>query len=320
MNELALKSRIEGMIWGQFIGDALCLGTHWIYNLEDLKTFYPDIKGFEAPRPGHVHEAKKPGDFTHYGDAALLLLESIAECQGLDVVDFGKRFVDHFHSAEYSGYLDSATRGTLEKARLDSEGKPESDFEFQAGADDDQLATATSLAPVVACYHHSPDLDQQVEKITRVRQNHPRSIAYMKVHARILVELLSGTDLHSAVHRIEEAAGRDPEFGDELKLRFRDVFARKHLETAEATAQLGQSCPLKNSFPSALVAAIQTPDDFEGTLLRILAAGGDNAGRAAMAGAWLGAHLGAEAIPQTLREKLSHYDRIKSSIEALPEL
>jgi len=139
----------------------------------------------------------------------------------------------------------------------------------------------------------------------------------MQVHARILVELLSGTDLHSAVHRVQETAVKDPGFGPELALRFRDVFERKHLSTTEATAQLGQSCPLKNSFPSALVAVIQTPDDFEGTLLRILAAGGDNAGRAAMAGAWLGAHLGFEAIPKSLSGKLRHKDRIQTALESL---
>jgi len=317
MTNPTTQSRVEGMIWGQFIGDAMCMGTHWIYNLADLQAFYPNIKGFETPRPGHYHEGKQPGDFTHYGEAALLLLESIAERGGLDTADYGKRFVAHFSSAEYSGYLDSATRGTLENVRLDTNKEPLPDFDFQSGADDDQLATATSLAPIIARYHAATDLAEQVTRATRVRQNHPRSIFYMQIHAQILVELLSGTDLHSAVHRVQETTAKDPEFGSELALRFRNVFERKHLSTTEATAQLGQSCPLKNSFPSALVAVVQTPDDFEGTLLRILAAGGDNAGRAAMAGAWLGAHLGLEAIQKSLCEKLRHKDRIQTALEPL---
>jgi ADP-ribosyl-[dinitrogen reductase] hydrolase len=317
MGTLTTKDRIEGMIWGQFIGDALCMGTHWIYNLEDLKTFYPDLQGFERPRPGHYHYGKEPGDFTHYGEAALLLLESIAAEKGLDVADYGRRFVAHFSSPDYTGYLDSATRGTLENARLDEHRNPPPDFAFQSGADDDQLATATSLAPVVALYHDKPDLDEQVERVTRVRQNHPRSLAYMRVHAGILRELLSGTDLHSAVHRIEEEAGKDLQFGPELNLRLRTVFESKHLDTAKATAQIGQSCPLKNSFPAALVAVIQTPDDFAGTLLRILASGGDNAGRAAMAGAWLGAHLGLPAIPQAFCQKIRQRERIQAALSAL---
>lgn len=293
------------------------MGTHWIYNLEDLKTFYPEVKGFEDPRPGHYHEGKKAGDFTHYGEAALLLLESVAESDGLDVAEFGRRFLQHFASSSYSGYLDSSTRGTIENAKLDADGQPPADFSFQAGADDDQLATATSLTPVVARYHDAPDLLEQVARATRVRQNHPRSVAYMRTYAQILAELLSGTDMHSAIHRVEESAAKDPAFGEELAKRFRDVFERKHLSTTEATARLGQSCPLKNSFPSALVAVVQTPDDFEGTLLRICAAGGDNAGRGAMAGAMLGAYLGGSAIPESLRDRLVHKDRIGAALESL---
>ncbi len=317
MNYPTLDSRLEAMIWGQFLGDALCLGTHWIYNLEDLNAFYPELRGFEKPRPGHYHHGKEPGDFTHYGEAALLLLESVAECQGLDVTDFGRRFVSTFGSTQYHGYLDSATRGTLEKVPRDADGRVSADFAFQNGADDDQLATATSLAPVVAFYHQSAELDEQITRLTRVRQNHPRSIAYMKLHGRLLARLLAGVDLHSAVHQVQEDVSKDSDFGNELAIRFKEVFAKKHLTTIEATAQLGQSCPLKNSFPSALVAVIQTPDDFEGTLRRILAAGGDNAGRAAMAGAWLGAHLGMEKVPSAWCEKLRHRERIHTAIDKI---
>ena len=311
------RDRVEGMIWGQFLGDAMCLGTHWIYNLEDLKTFYPDLKGFEQPRVGHYHAGKKPGELTHYGEAALVLLESVAENGGLDIADYGQRFFRHFASPDYRGYLDSATRGTIENAKLDAAGLPPENFNYQAGADDDQLATATSLAPVVARYWNSSDLAQQVERVTRVRQNHPRSVAYMQVYAQILAELLAGTDLHSAIHRVQESAGKNPAFGDELALRFKDVFERKHLSTTEATAQLGQSCPLKNNFPSALLAVVQTPDDFAETLLRVLAAGGDNAGRAAIAGAMLGAHLGCRAIPDSLRQQLVAKDRIAKAVSLI---
>jgi len=45
---MELCDRLSAMIWGQFVGDALCLGTHWIHNLEDLRSQYPDLQGFEA--------------------------------------------------------------------------------------------------------------------------------------------------------------------------------------------------------------------------------------------------------------------------------
>lgn len=315
--QITTQARIEGMLWGALIGDAYCLGSHWIYNLEDLKASYPELSGFERPRPGHYHEGKEPGDFTHYGEAALLLLESVAAKGRLQVHDFGTRFVRHFGGPDYRGYLDAATRGMLENAKLDADRQPSPNFDFQCGADDDQLATATSLAPVVARYHEDSEMNERVADLTRVRQNHPRSIAYAQTLAEILKRLLAGTDLHSAVHQAQESAAKHPVFGEELALRFAAVFERKHLDTTLATAQLGQSCPLKNSFPAALLAAIQTPDDFSGTLHRIAAAGGDNAGRAAIAGALLGAHLGIEAIPETFRQRLRAAPRIEAAIRNL---
>ena len=61
-------SSLEGAIWGQFVGDAAGLGTHWIYDLDDLAVQFPSgIQGFETPRKGHYHEGKQAGDQTHYG-------------------------------------------------------------------------------------------------------------------------------------------------------------------------------------------------------------------------------------------------------------
>jgi len=75
-----IDDRIRGAIWGQFIGDAFCLGSHWIYDLTELARRFPrGLKGFETPAAGHYHFGKKSGDLTHYGDGALLQLQSLAE-------------------------------------------------------------------------------------------------------------------------------------------------------------------------------------------------------------------------------------------------
>ncbi len=308
------------MIWGALVADAAALGTHWIYNLEDLKAKYPDgIKGFEAPLPGHYHAGKQPGDQTHYGDAALVLLETVAQSGSFDPVAFGESFVTRMDPQNYSGYLDSATRGTLETYRQWAETHPGEAFDFQQGADDDQLASITSIAPVVALTLSDPQWVDTLTAATRVRQNNARAVAYVITHARILRELLQGIDLHSALHRVEEEAAKDPNFGLELKRRFSDAFARKHLSPEEATGQLGQSCPLISSFPSALAVAIQNPEDFADTILRVIRSGGDNAGRAAIVGAWLGASLGQDAIPAAWIERLSAKERISKAISTLQQ-
>jgi len=306
------------MVWGALVGDAAALGAHWIYNLEDLRAKFPEgIGGFEAPAKGHYHDGKRPGDFTHYGDAALILLESLAEMGRLDVADFGERFLKTMAPGAYGGYIDAATRGTVEAYRDWRESRPDEPFDYQQGADDDQMATITSLPPLLALYGRSDGLSERVEELCRARQNNARAIAYCQAHAEILRELLDGTDLHSALHRVEERVAKMPRFGSELRRRFSDAFARKSLSVERATGELGQSCPLLCSFPSALVAAIREPEDYRSCILSVIRAGGDSAGRAAVAGAWLGASLGLGGVPAEWRERLAAAGRIERAVEQL---
>jgi len=316
--EPTLGQRLRGAVWGQFVGDAYCLGCHWIYNLSELDRTFPEgISGFEIPAEGHYHEGKRSGDATHYGDAALLLLESVVEKKGVDVADFGSRFTERMAPPQYTGYVDGATRGTLENMLSFEEGEPGEPFDFQQGADDDQLATATSLAPVVVLHLHDEDLLDLVERVTRVRQNNDRAVGYMKAHALILRELLLGRDVHSALHRAEERIQHESAIGPEIRRKIQAGMALKPKPTPEATLELGQSCPLICSFPSAVHALVRHPESFEEATHAIATAGGDNAGRAALAGSWLGATLGVAAIPLEWRNGLSATDRIALCIQQL---
>ena len=314
----SLEDRLRGAIWGQFIGDAACLGSHWIYNLAELQRTFPDgIKGFETPADGHYHRGKVPGDQTHYGDAALLLLESVAGLKRFDPIDFGSKFVERLSSPQYTGYIDSASRGTLEAYQVYSEEHPGRPFGFQNGADDDQLATASRLVPVVVAHFCDARRFDMVATTTRVCQNNPRAIAYMHCHALILRELFAGRDIHSALHRVEEFVDEASGFGKEILRKIRGAFQAKHLSATDATLKFGQSCPLICSFPSAVHTVVRYPDRFSRAVLATASAGGDSAGRASMIGAWLGAYLGQQGIPLAWRRRLNAGSRIEKCLDRL---
>lgn len=313
-----LEDRLRGAVWGQFVGDAVCLGSHWIYNLTELKKNFPDgIRGFEAPAEGHYHAGKLPGDQTHYGEAALLLLETVAERGRFDPVAFGRRFAGVMGSPDYRGYTDSATRGTLEALRIFQQENPGMPFAFQDGADDDQLATASRLAPVVVAHLDDDRLLAVVAAATRVCQSNARAVAYMRCHALLLRELFAGRDLHSAFHRVEEQLAGGEGFDGEILRKIRAAFQAKHLNVTEATLHFGQSCPLICSFPAAVQAAARYADQYPTAILEIARAGGDSAGRASLAGAWLGACLGVAGIPEAWRSRLRHRERIQAALDRL---
>jgi ADP-ribosylglycohydrolase len=296
----SFADRAKGAIIGQFIGDAMALGSHWHYNLLERERLYPEgIKGFEPPLSGHYHAGRVPGDPTHYGDAALLLLESIANDRGFDSRSFGRRFVSAFDSS-YAGYRDKPTRLTIENA-----GPCLNDpaFDFQSGADDFQTVTMSRLAPVAVFYAGQADIDQTVERVVRVTQANTEAIAHNQAFARILEYLFDGIAMEAAVARAcQEQAGPGSEL---VRVRLGDALAMLDRPVVEATGLVGRSCYLPCTFPSILHACLRHSADFETAVLETVRAGGDNASRGACVGALMGAALGYSAIPSRLLDRLN---------------
>ncbi len=301
MSTPSLQDRIRGMIWGQLVGDAAALGAHWIYDLDELARAYPNgIHGFEEPREGHYHFGKHAGDQTHYGDGGLLLLESMAECGAFDTADFARRFVAFFGNPNCKSYRDAATKETLQHLATDP-------ANLQNGAhSDDQPATVTRLAAVVAVHRDNPAI---IGAVTRFAQNNAHAVEYALAHAQILSALLDGMDFPAALDRVtgSTAAGR-----------IAAARAAYGMPVTEATSTFGQACPLPRAFPAAVHATLSHPADFRSAILSTIRAGGDNAARASMIGAWLGASLGIAGIPEEWRNRLTARETIRRHIEELP--
>lgn len=314
----AMEERIRGAVWGQFLGDAFCLGSHWIYDRSELERRFPGgPAGFETPLAGQYHFGKNSGDLTHYGDAALLQLQSLAERGQFDAVDFGSRFVAMIESDEYRGYRDHAAKGTVENARRYRAADPGGIYSYQDGADDDQPATVSRLAPLAALHFRDNGYLETVERATRVCQNNERAVAYATAHALVLQRLFTGSGLEEAFHGAAGLMESRGELGLEVAARIRDAIAARQSEVSEATLKFGQSCPLGSSFPSAVQAALRHPGDMVAALKATAAAGGDSAGRAAMVGAWLGGALGQTALPEQWLQVLTARDLIGDCLEQI---
>ena len=63
MAKITRKDRIKGTIMGALVGDALGVGPHWYYDLEEMKAIYgPWIDNYVAEQPGRFHDGLEPGD------------------------------------------------------------------------------------------------------------------------------------------------------------------------------------------------------------------------------------------------------------------
>jgi ADP-ribosylglycohydrolase len=317
-NSVSIEDRIKGALWGSLVGDAFCLGSHWIYSLNELEKKFPGgVKGFETPLTGHYHFGKKSGDFTHYGDVAILMLSSVAEYGYFEAADFGSRFTRLMIEDNYIGYRDHATQGMLTNYLTHLNRNPGVPFDFQQGADDDQPATVTHLAPVVAAHLNTKDLLNTIAKTTRVCQNNRRAIAFTQAAALILQNLLNGSTPETAVADTRLIIKAPDKAWLEVNKRMKIACAARMLSAIDATMLFGQSCPLYSSFTAALHTMLTCSASFENAIQSTANAGGDNAGRAAMIGAWVGAHLGIQAIPEAWRKRLTAQDQIEADVEKI---
>ncbi len=276
--------------------------------------------GFEYPRPGHYHARRRSGDQTHYGDGALVLLDTVSHYGAFDPRLFGSAFVQAFDEEHYSGYLDKATKGTIANFHaFTNEHSPE-DFDFQHGADDDQPATLTRLSILVARYAEAPlaDFVALVDALTLVTQDNATSRADARFCALLLRFLIDGRGLEDALDAaVNHVASIDSTDG---RLVYEQVDSARQavgIDTTKATLSFGQSCPLDHTVPAALQVLLSFPDDFARATVATLQAGGDNAARASMVGSWLGAHLGVDGVPAAWRSRLSNGDRISSGTERI---
>jgi ADP-ribosylglycohydrolase len=316
LTTISRAERVRGALRGQFLGDALALGSHWIYNLRERRRRFPDgIAGFEPPADDHYHRGRVPGDGTHYADAAEALLASVVERGGLDPRDYGARLVAAYGAADYRGFLDKPTRILLEREREWRRARPEEPYPFDDGADDEQTVTLCRLAPVVAAHARDDDLAARVEAVVRVCQNNDRAVAHALVYAALLRRLLAGEGLMEAV---EAAVAVTPEpFAGEIRDRLDDAREMADLPAIHATGEVGRSCYLPNTFPSMLHVLVRHGDEPPTALLETVRAGGDNASRAAVVGAWLGAAHGERAWPTDWWAKVRAAPRLEPMIERL---
>ena len=84
-----IQDRAAGAIIGGLIGDALGVGCHWYYDLNELRRHYGDwISDYTTPRPDWYHAGLTAGQLSQTGLITVMLLRSVLEHKGYVESDF----------------------------------------------------------------------------------------------------------------------------------------------------------------------------------------------------------------------------------------
>jgi len=301
-----MKEKADAMVMAAFIGDSLALGVHWIYDVDRIRKDVGRVNSLLMPDPASYHPTKDRGDFTHYGDQMLVLLQSVAAMKGFDLQDFSSRWRGFFK--DYNGYVDKATKSTLDGYGAGKD--PEA-----AGSSSTDLAGAARIAPLVRFYRDRMDLlVEAVKAQTRMTHRDPQVVECAVFFARVCLMVLAGASPSDAMKRVIET---DPSLSP-IKAWVATGIQSTGKESTQAIAEFGQSCHAAQAFPGVVHLIAKYESDLKEALVQAVMAGGDNAARAMAVGMVLGARLGWEGIPSEWLAALKRRDEIQKLLVAVP--
>lgn len=350
------RSRIAGALMGAFVGEALGVGTHWFYDLDELQRHYGSwIDGYTRPLRGRYHDGLAPGDLSQSGIILALTVESLLHARGYDEDDFKRRFerdiferIDGSPMSGPGGYTSQSVREAFIRWRA-SDG----DWIGISGPADSTEALERSLAIGAFYAFHPKSMASAVQRNARLLQSDATVLSLTVAFNAVLALLIQGRPLDGelSTHLMALSKSRDlpfyvltsghlapPKVGAADPLAS-EVFASPdallspsymaraatdpniRIEPAwKVSLVYGMPCAIYHQLPAAYYLAARFSSDFEKGVLHALNGGGQNQVRAMLTGALIGAQIGIEGIPERFLDGLSDGKALLSRVKALAVL
>lgn len=351
IHDVSRASRVKGALMGAFIGDALALGPHWYYDLDELKRVYGDsINDYTEPKSGRYHAGLKAGASSQAGVILALTLRSLVDGGAYDEADFCGRLdrdlfplLDGTPMAGPGGYTSQSIR---EAWRKRERGLP---WDKVAGLADNTEAAERVLAIAVRYAGDTKALAYHVSHNVALTQRDPTVGAMTLAYAVVLAQLINGTMLDGDLsgrlmgmvksgelpfHTVTDDDLLVPE-GEEAPLLAGQFASPDALLTVSSIARAardsqvviepaskiglvyGLPCAVYHQFPAVYYLAARFQGDAERGTLAAVNAGGQNQARAILTGALCGAIGGFEAIPERFVSGLEKHEEYLQLIDAL---
>lgn len=353
MSDTTIKDRAAGAIMGAFIGDAMGLGPHWYYELDELRRDYGAwINGYTAPRPDRYHAGLKAGQSSQAGYILKLTLSSLVACGGYDEADFCRKMDDELLPLLDGSPLNGPGGYTSQSIRDMWRKRVQQKLPWgqTGGHADTTEAIERTLALAVRYALDPARLASTITSNTILTQKDDTvvsmtvafgSVLGLLVQGHALDSRLSGT-LMKLVHdgalpfhavtsdNLQPPRPGDPDPPRAGRFASPDALLTPSYMAAAATDPdiriepawkvsivYGMPCAIYHQLPAAYYLAARFHDDFESALLHAVNGGGQNQARAILTGALAGAQVGLSRIPQRFLEGLEESASLRTLAEEL---
>jgi ADP-ribosylglycohydrolase len=343
---ITIQDRAVGAIVGAFIGDAIALGPHWYYDLEQLhKDYGVWIDDFTEPKKGRYHENEKAGNFSQSGYILKLMIRSIIDQGGYDQKDFCKKLdedllpkIDGTPISGPGGYTSQSIR-EIYRQRVEQK----LSWDEVGSRADTTEAIERTLALAVRYAFDPKELARSISHNTLLTQVDgivgSITVAYGAVLAQLiqgekldkdistkLMELVKSGDLpfHAVTTddlQPPKKGSKDPSnvglFASPDALLTPSFMAQATndpditIEPAwKASLVYGMPCAIYHIVPASYYLASRFHNDFESAILHALNGGGQNQARSILTGALVGAQVGINGIPKRFIDGLNEKEEV----------
>ena len=334
MANSALQERAAGALMGAFIGDALALGPHWYYDLDELRRDYGEwITGYTDPKPGRYHAGLKAGQLSQAGFILALLLRSLVACGRHDEGDFCQRLDEELLPLLDGTPMSGPGRYTSQSIREVWRRRVEQGLPWgqTGGHADTTEAAERTLALAVRYALHPRELARTITANTLLTQVDETVVAMTVAYGAVLGLLVQGHALDAHLSdklmqlvkdgtlpfhavtsdRLQPPRPGEPDpprvgrFASPDALLTPSYMAAAAVDPAiriepawKVSIVYGMPCAIYHQLPAAYYLAARFRTDFAAAVLHAVNGGGQNQARALLTGALVGAQVGRSRIPQ----------------------
>jgi ADP-ribosylglycohydrolase len=355
MAQTTFQDRAKGALVGAFIGDALGLGPHWYYDLDELRHDYGEwISGYTDPKPGRYHDGCKAGQLSQPGYILKLTAESLTEQGRYDHEAFCRRLEERLFSqldgTPYSGpgnYTSQSIREAWKKRVLQK-----ASWENTGGNADTTEAIERTLALAIRYAKDPAELARVIARNARITQTDDMLLSMTVAYGEVLGQLLLGHPFDAAIsdrlmalvkngelpyHALTMEGFKPPKPGASEPSRtgkfaspdalLSPSFIARAAKDPDVTIEpawkvslvYGMPCAIYHILPAAYYLAARFNDDFESAVLHAVNGGGQNQARAILTGALCGAQAGLSGIPQRFIDGLEEAETVMGLAERLAQ-
>lgn len=346
MENSSIQNRAKGALLGAFIGDALALGPHWYYDLEELRRDYGDwIRDYTDPQPHRYHAGLKAGQLSQAGYLLKMLMQSLAECVDYNEKDFCLRMDSQLFpmldGTPMSGPGDYTSQSIREAWRRRVEQKlPWSET---GGHADTTEAIERTLAIAVRYAKQPQKMATAITSNTLLTQIDNTVVSMTVAYGAALGMLVQGHLLDANLsdklmklvktnelpfHAVTSNNLQPPKPGDPDPPRVGRFASPDALLTPSYMARAavdqdiriepawkvsiayGMPCAIYHQLPAAYYLAARYCNDFESAVLHAVNGGGQNQARAILTGALVGAQVGQQGIPKRFVDGLDNHKEL----------